>query len=216
MANFWAIIEELPPKQPCEVFSGQYDPTVPQRCICPNCNADMFPSISYSQSVAAGWNSLFYSAGFLTLYVCVECALHLSNYSVRYERSRRIVNGGYRNAPAYRKIDTPFQSRAVKLVCIEKDFWTDGVRIEEYAERLLLNGIYHQIGGQPLRKPRQPLEQCSHCSELVQFFGVIDYDDQNVPLYEDGRPLALDIGDLNCLNVYLCNFCATAHYCIAE
>jgi hypothetical protein len=42
----------------------------------------------------------------------------------------------------------------------------------------------------------------------MQFGGIIDYDDRNVPLFETGRrPVALIIGDMDRLYWYVCGPC---------
>jgi hypothetical protein len=63
---------------------------------------------------------------------------------------------------------------------------------------------------------RDPIDECQRCGGRVEFFGVIDYDDLNVPLYVEEAPRSLSIGDMRSLNVYLCRQCPTINYGITE
>jgi hypothetical protein len=66
----------------------------------------------------------------------------------------------------------------------------------------------HQLGGFPFRDAGY-LMHCPKCKGEMDFMGVLDYDDNNVPLYEnDGHPVALIIGDNDCINIYSCAGCS--------
>jgi hypothetical protein len=42
----------------------------------------------------------------------------------------------------------------------------------------------------------------------MQFAGIVDYDDMHVPLYSNNEPLALVIGDVDCLHLFTCQKCS--------
>ena len=66
---------------------------------------------------------------------------------------------------------------------------------------------HEQIGGKPIKGKDVELA-CVECGENMRFAGILDYDDLNVPLYEDEhRPVALIIGDSDCINFYTCLSC---------
>lgn len=217
--GYWALISEETAKSSDTIFSGSVG-DFPSLCACPNCNAAMFPVLSFQKKtvpVAPQNDDFFDKGGWMTLDVCPHCPHWLSNYVVHYRQGRRSASGGYRTGTGRDNlIDMPFQSRSVRLQMIDQRLWATGDEREDYYHRRYLEGVYHQLGGERLRADQEPCQSCENCNSALLFFGVIDNDDLNVPLYAGGEPHSLIIGDMKSLNMYVCEACASVTYCISE
>jgi hypothetical protein len=53
------------------------------------------------------------------------------------------------------------------------------------------------------RSQRVPLTHCLCRGDEVRYFATIDYDDLNMPIYENAHARALAIGDMKSLHVWL-------------
>lgn len=203
-----------------DFFSGLiYDLSLPS-CNCPNCGELMFPvvNIRYEAISEQGLlNQKISHEGYITLDVCASCSHSLRNYYVTFEGNKKIVVGGYvdNNGPT-NKMDKPYESRAIKITEIPGWQWSDEDFVDRYHQRQLFDGVYHQYGGVKLKKERTPIDSCMCCGGELKFIAVIDNDDLNVPLYENGEPRALVIGDQRSINVFACNKCFALNYCITE
>jgi hypothetical protein len=178
----------------------------------------MFPTLNFARPIPGiTWRSELCVDGVLSLDVCPNCSHSLNNYYVTVEAGGRKAVGGFMDEGGTRwEIDMPFRCRQVDLQPIQVSFWDDPDAQEEYLTRQLLEGVYHQVGGQPVKPCRDPIDECQYCGGSVEFFAVIDYDDLNVPLYEGTEPRSLLIGDMRSLNVYLCRQCPTINYGITQ
>ena len=84
--------------------------------------------------------------------------------------------------------------------------------IDKLNNREIDDGVYHQLGGIPFKDVYYKC-QCTECLNEMKFSGIIDYDDLNIPLYEnEGNPVSLIIGDYDCINFYICNTCSYICY----
>ncbi|WP_116808200.1 hypothetical protein [Steroidobacter cummioxidans] len=178
----------------------------------------MFPVLNFASPIPGiTWRSELGVDGVLSLDVCPSCSHSLNNYYVTIEAAGRKAAGGFMDegGPVW-ELDLPFGSRRVDLQPISVSFWDDLDAQEEYLSRRLLEGVYHQVGGRAVKTCRDPIDECQRCGGRVDFFAVIDYDDLNVPLYEEAQPRSLIIGDMRSLNVYLCRQCPTINYGISE
>lgn len=92
---------------------------------------------------------------------------------------------------------------------IAEDYPTTEELAVELSLRKRHDGVYHQLGGVPFRGGYDELP-CCKCKCPMNFAGCVDYDDLNVPLYEGEQrePIALIIGDRDCLNIFTCKDCA--------
>jgi hypothetical protein len=129
-------------------------------------------------------------------------------YWVRFTRDGVAIEGGCREDPnVLQLIETPYESRPIELRTLAPD---ECPRTENQSNALrpqVPPGVYHQLGGLPTHESREPMD-CIDCSRAMMFGGVVDYDDTNVPLYEPvRRPVALIIGDGDCLHFFACRRC---------
>ena len=189
-----------------EMFSGVRPDGQPSLVECPNCRNPMFPVFTFPKG-APFLNLPKALAGLerVTLDVCPHCTHSLDNYFVRLSGAQRVAVGGYLDdGEAVEHIDLPYASAQVEVVS-DRDFDPEG------------GMIGHQFGGDPSREEERPISACMSCGSGVSFMGCIEYDDSEVPLTENGgSPVALIIGDMDALNLYVCNECPTINYVYAR
>jgi hypothetical protein len=215
----WLHISSDEARSSVPVFSGVRSDGIPTKlCVCPSCSGPMFPVFTFDVKWLAAFLKRKCGHGdWLTLDVCPQCSHCLQNYAVVTDSAARVAHGGFVDSggPAL-TIDTPFKSRHVELEPIAEAFWNDVVAQEKYHDRKLGGGVYHQLGGRQLRQNCRPLQTCLRCAGSVWYFGCIDSDSLNVPLYERGQPAALELGDLRCMNVFMCDACIALNYAICD
>jgi hypothetical protein len=175
---------------------------------CPNCGQLIFPVFridNQDPSVAA---LELWDLPLLQVLVCPSCALYMEPYWVRFDDDAITIEGGERDGgDVLQKIESPYEVRPIELESLDTGIITDSTRLR-LLSREIPPGIYHQLGGEPFRGSLQPLS-CYRCSNVMIFAGIVDYDDANVPLYEPvRRPVALIIGDGDCLHFFTCRSCA--------
>jgi len=177
--------------------------------VCPNCSQDLFPVFKLDNSDPAVADLGLWRMPFLQVLVCPACALYMEPYWVRFSVDEVVIHGGERDTgEVLQEIESPYESRPIRLrqLAEEEDAMTAASR-QALLNRDVPPGIYHQLGGQPFRGSRDPLV-CVVCSRTMAFGGIVDYDDSNVPLYEPvRRPVALIIGDGDCLHYFTCRDC---------
>jgi hypothetical protein len=133
----------------------------------------------------------------------------MAPYWLRFVRDDVIVVGGDREDPnVLQEIESPYEARPIELRRLVADEYpTTDARRDALRRRQVPPGVYHQLGGMPIRDSGTPLI-CPDCSKAMMFGGIVDYDDSNVPLYEPvRRPVALIIGDGDCLHFFTCREC---------
>jgi hypothetical protein len=112
-------------------------------------------------------------------------------------------------------VDRPFVAREIEFREISDSHYSNANR-ENFLRRTAEEGVYHQVGGEPLRGIGNQMH-CCDCGVLMRFAGILDSDDLNVPLYENGGvPFALSISDNVCLNIYSCGNCSIIGLCVAR
>jgi hypothetical protein len=174
---------------------------------CPNCSAPLFPVFRLSVGDPSVRRLELWPEGLLEVLVCPRCALYLSPYWVHYGDGRATVHGGRRDGgEVIQGIDHPYDSRAIELRPLALgDGEGGGARRPR-----------HQLGGTPFRRSASGMT-CVVCGEPMRFAGVVDDDDENVPLYENGgTPVALVIGDCDCLHVFTCSACRVVGLSLAR
>jgi hypothetical protein len=147
----------------------------------------------------------------LVVRVCPSCSLYFKRYWVVEMHGIRVVGGERDGGRILQDVRPPYPRRVIELLpLVADDYPTTPGRVHALQTRNHGDGIYHQIGGIPFRGG-YPEMDCCVCGKPMRFCGIVDYDDLNVPLYEDDerRPVALIIGDYACLNVFTCRDCAT-------
>jgi hypothetical protein len=176
---------------------------------CPNCGRVMFHvfDLDLADPLVAGLH--VWDRERLVVRVCPSCALYFEPYWV-VEGVVPVVIGGARDGGRIlQDVRPPYPCRAIELrVLHDDDYPTTPERARALRSRLYDDGVYHQLGGVPVRGGFAQLECCT-CARPMKFAGVVDYDDLNVPLYEDDdrRPVALVIGDGDCLDLFTCAEC---------
>ncbi len=204
-----------------DFFSGVVDELSLPACICPNCQSLMFPVINVrydSVSMGSLVDKKVSHGNYITFDVCPCCPHSLRNYCVTFDADKKNVIGGYMDHRGIAsKMDTPYESRVLKINKISGALWNDDAFVDKYQRRNLFDGVCHQLGGVKLKSERYPIDSCMCCgNDNLSFVAMIDNDDLNVPLYESGEPRALTIGDQSSLNVFACNKCYALNYCITE
>jgi hypothetical protein len=163
------------------------------RVACPNCGRWLFPIFSLSFGDDRLAHLGIWSRPRATVVVCPACSLYMEPYFIHHS-PRLHVSGGERDGgEVLQDIDYPYACRLLTLHALPD---TDpGVP-------------RHQVGGpQPSATPARA--DCPGCSRPMSFFGIVDYDDLNVPLSENGgTPVALIIGDRDYLTLQSCLECA--------
>jgi len=130
-------------------------------------------------------------------------------YWLRYvDKEIEVIGGDRSSYEVLQNVENVDRIRAISLRPLtEDDDPSSDIVMTGYRSRSREEGVYHQIGGKPFRGHDQKLD-CPDCGLAMQFAGILDSDDLNVPLYEDQhRPVALIIGDGDCINFYTCQRC---------
>jgi hypothetical protein len=181
---------------------------------CPNCRRPFFTVFSLDTAdplvsmAIGGW-----AFRYLEVFVCPACAFYMEPYWAAFSQTGVSFTGGLLDGgEVIQEIDTPYITRSIRIEpLVGADYPTSRNRISALNRRQIPPGIYHQIGGLPIRE--KPVLTCPVCLSAQRFLGIVDYDDQNVPLYENGgQPVALIIGDRDQLNLYLCATCSVIGY----
>lgn len=212
--GFFLEIESDCAAPSARIFSGARALADPPLCQCPGCGESMFPVFSMHRSILVG-NVLpgVDARGYVTLDVCASCGHFLENYFTSVIDGVRIARGGdIADDGPFNHLDTPFVSRAVRLMPECDEQWESPEFIAAYDEKKLLSGVLHQLGGKKMKRERVPIDNCLCCGGSVRFFGMIDSDDLNISLYEGSEPLSLMIADMKSLNVLVCTKCAALNY----
>jgi len=203
-----------------DFFSGSIKSLHLPTCSSPSCGKPMFPVINIREgAIDTGeqLNEKFFIGGYITFDVCASCSHALRNYHIAFDGNKKTVVGGYKdNNGCSNKMDFPYENRAIKISNISDQKWSDECFIDSYHQRKLFDGVCHQFGGEKLKLDRVPIDSCMCCGGELNFVAMIDNDDLNVPLYENGEPRELVIGDQKSLNVFACNKCVSLNYCITE
>lgn len=176
---------------------------------CPCCCRQMFPALNldFTDSPLSSLN--LWPQRFLNILFCPSCGLYMKPYWICYKGEEIEIIGGDRSSDEILlEIEAPFCMREISLRELnpeEEPFSASMIR--SYRNRTREEGVYHQIGGYPIRGQSTVLS-CIKCAGNMRFAGILDYDDLNIPLYESGhRPVALIIGDGDCINFYTCSSC---------
>lgn len=162
-------------------------PNVP----CPNCTRPLFPALNLcfdDPQLAA----LDLWTGYAHVLVCPACAHYMKPYVIHHQPTLRVTGGELDGGDVIQGIELPYKARLLQLRSMT-------------SARGQIPG--HQVGGEPPN--RCPgAKACPSCQAPMSFFGILDYDDLNGPLYEDGgNPVALIIGDQDYLAITSCKNC---------
>ena len=158
---------------------------------CANCSMPLFSMFSLDVTGDERLRSLrLWPFPRLEVLVCPRCALYMEPYWIVYSETSAKVHGGERDGGlSLNNIEYPFRSQR---------------RVTLSQCRLGQNAV-HRIGGPD---DGHGLD-CICCGRPMRFGGVVGYDDENVPLYEDQhRPVALIIGDRDSLFWFVCGDCS--------
>jgi hypothetical protein len=183
---------------------------------CPNCNRPLFPVFRLNLADDRVARLRLWDLPFLNVLVCPCCALSMEAYWTRFGPEIEVM-GGERDGGQLLNpdIDVPYETRAMRLVALKSDDYPlTEETIAAHGRRIRAPGVYHQLGGLPFRYSAAwdwpPVMNCCACDKSMTFAGVVDYDTLNVPLYErGGHPVALIIGDNDCLYWFTCRKCHT-------
>lgn len=196
--------------QNCVQYTGMGNVVNALKCDCPNCGNVMYPAMNFTSLDPNFCSSVNWKRSSLRILFCPFCALYMEPYWIRHNAQEIEIVGGYRDGgEVLQNIETPYLSREIMLTPLAaEDYPTDEEILNNLLERRRPPGVYHQLGGMPIKGRNERLE-CCDCSQEMRFAGILDYDDLNVPLYEeDHSPVALIIGDYDSINFYLCGTCS--------
>ena len=194
----------------CARYTGIGNVTDAIECMCPNCGKDMFPAINLKFPDPMLSSIVEWKAPFLRILFCPSCALYMAPYWIKHVGEKVEIIGGYRDGgEILQNIETPYLCREISLKPLDAgDYPVDEEKLEKLLARSRDPGVYHQIGGLPIKGHHDRLN-CCNCEKEMKFLGILDYDDLNVPLYEnDHIPVALIIGDYDSLNIFSCEMCS--------
>jgi hypothetical protein len=189
-----------------------------QDANCPNCHNPLFPIFQFDLTDEKIASLFHWQDRFLSILVCPFCFLYMEPYWVDLHDSTVNVVGGLRDGGKIcNRIAIPYESRRIKLRKLEfDDYPLSDTTLELLDERQRAPGIYHQIGGLP---PFQGFAElsCFKCKHAMEYGGVVDYDDENIPLFEtDQTPVALIFGDMLYMNFFICPACSVVGYKLAK
>lgn len=172
-------------------------------CDCPSCNRAMFTAFNLELVNSELSNLNQWSWERLIVTFCPSCAFYMKPYWIK-QTSVSVVGGNLeRPSTVINNVTDSYPVRKIQIREIAGNFDR-----KEYLTRSVEPGVYHQIGGRPFKSDTVSIG-CCECGGKMEFLGILDYDDLNVPLYEDGHnPVALIIGDYDCMNLYSCIGCA--------
>jgi hypothetical protein len=116
-------------------------------------------------------------------------------YWIQHTEKAATILGGVRDGgEILGNITRPFKARQISLWPLDSVSGTTDIPP-------------HQLGGQK-PNPKIPTLICALCSQPMRFFGILAYDDLNVPLYENGdSPVSLIIGDYDAMYMDICENC---------
>ena len=206
MIGFRISIKDHPPQSSELHYSGG-SPSDESRCLCPNCAGEMFPAFNLWAKDFRVISVIEWKHQFLRIFYCPHCSLHLKDYEITAAESGYRVDGGYRDGEKSNPhVDLPFTASAISLDPLPLEYPTN-----DYETRKAEDGIYHQLGGRPIWDSLAG--DCTSCRNEMRFIGIMDYDDNSVPLFENGgEALAMVIGDMDCMNLYGCSKCSMIRY----
>lgn len=193
----------------CPHYSGVGDISDAVELPCPNCSTRLFPAISLSFSDPRLGEIIPWREAHLHVLFCPACAFYMRPYWIRHRAGLEVV-GGYRDGgEILQRIELPYKAREIALLPLRADdYASDADKEARLLERRHPPGVYHQIGGEPIRGQTDNVE-CCDCGKQMSFAGILDYDDLNIPLYEEGHsPVSLIIGDSDSMNIYSCVDCS--------
>ncbi|MBI1176393.1 hypothetical protein GC207_03025 [bacterium] len=191
-------------------FSG-YNANQPGSLLehCPCCKNQMFPAVNLDFSDPKLAQLGIWPQRYLNLLFCPFCGFYMKPYWIKYRQDGvELIGGDCSSREVLQQIETPYSMRGISLRELNADESPsiDDVRIE-YRKRIREEGVYHQVGGEAIRGQNTNF-LCPECNQPMRFSGILDYDDLNIPLYENGhRPVALIVGDGDCMNWHTCFKC---------
>jgi hypothetical protein len=181
-----------------------------ESAICPNCTRHLFAAFKFNNNDPRIRKLKIWNDQVFPILVCPACALYMEPYWVIISGNNEIkIIGGERDGgEILQDIETPYEERCVSLTeLLPSEYPTHDDVVESFVRRTLAPGVYHQLGGLPSVGGYVELD-CCECGSLMKFAGIVDYDDQNIPLYEnDHQPVALIIGDGDRLHIFTCIMC---------
>lgn len=169
----------------------------------------MFPAINLSFKDPALKKLNLWVHNELHILICPFCSHYMEPYWIIHDDDSVTIKGGNKDdGEILQNIVTPYEARKIKLMPLtESDYPIDSERERGLVSRQVGEGVYHQIGGLPIKGSDISIH-CCECNDEMKFMGILDYDDLNIPLYENNmEPVSLIIGDYDCLNFYSCNKC---------
>lgn len=197
-------------EESCNRYTGVGNVRSATICDCPNCSSVLFPAMNFLFPDKILGSIIEWSNSSLRVLFCPFCAFYIEPYWIRHREENIEIVGGYRDGgEILQKIQTPYRCREILLSSLAlEDYPSDEKKLSDLLGRLREPGVYHQIGGSPIRGQHDHLE-CCDCAQKMKFAGILDYDDLNVPLYEEVHaPVALIIGDYASMNIFSCGECS--------
>lgn len=177
---------------------------------CPNCSNRLFPAINLTFSDPLLRTIVDWKLNTLHILICPFCAFYMEPYWIKHEADSVEIFGGFRDGGlVLQNINLPYECREISYTPLEIEDYPENPSFKAaLLKRERKPGVYHQLGGLAL-KDADCVVTCCSCASAMAFCGILDYDDLNVPLYEDVKsPVALIIGDYDSMNVYACVECS--------
>jgi hypothetical protein len=191
-------------------YMGVGNLTDPVCCDCPNCCNPLFPALNFQFPDAVLSRVIDWNHPWLHIVFCPFCALYMAPYWIRHIDQAVEIVGGFRDGgDILTNIELPYACREISLApLVDEDYPIDEAKLHELRARRHGDGVYHQIGGVPIKGQGDSMS-CCDCGEPMRFAGILDSDDLHAPLYEENHsPVALIIGDADSLNIFSCVTCS--------
>jgi len=186
---------------------------------CPGCDNELVKVFEFDCQDERINQTIEWNRPSLIFVACAHCTLASEGYLVFHDTSgnpARIEKLDERPTTIMCDPDSTPRRTPISLVPLERsDYPLDDESLERIDNRWPPTTCLHQIGGVPPIGGRLSIP-CPTCQIEMRFIGVIDHDDKNFPLFENERPVSLQIGDAQHLNLSCCDKCGIIAYTIAE
>jgi hypothetical protein len=176
---------------------------------CPCCKYQMFPALNLDFADSSLLPLGVWPQRYLNVLFCPFCGFYMKPYWIKYSaHGVDIVGGDCSSQKVIQKIEMPYSISTISFRELNDDERPSNPSVRRsYISRTREEGVYHQVRGEPIKGQNEQLT-CPDCGTGMAFAGILDYDDLNVPLYESShKPVALIIGDGDCINWYTCIRC---------
>ncbi|MFZ6758762.1 hypothetical protein ACO0K9_16275 [Undibacterium sp. Ji50W] len=194
----------------CLHYSGAGNIKGAPDVACPNCANPLFPALNLCTVDPRVRKLIAWPGFYIHVLFCPFCAFYMEPYWIRQQSGNlEIVGGELDGGEILQNINVPYEARKLTLrELASNEYPTKAGDAKMLISRKINPGVYHQLGGAPILATEDGL-LCCDCDSEMGFLGILDYDDLNVPLFEENhKPVALIVGDYGQMNIFACVKCS--------